>query len=143
MHTTTTGTEQEIVLHCLEQYRLSIVNADNPALAEAIWDTTPEVTMIHPLGHELGWEAIRSNFYTKTMAGLFSSRTLRVVSTPVVHIHADTAIVEFDWDFVATVRADGGSRHTTGRESQVWVRRAESGWKLVHVHYSSRPVGQA
>ena len=68
MHSYTTGSEHKTILHCLEQYRLSIEGADNPALAEAVWATTPEVTMIHPLGHELGWEAIRSNFYEKTMA---------------------------------------------------------------------------
>ncbi len=140
MHSYTTGSEHKTILHCLEQYRLSIEGADNPALAEAVWATTPEVTMIHPLGHELGWEAIRSNFYEKTMAARFSSRTLRIVNTPVVHIYANAAIVEFDWDFVATARADGALRHTMGRESQVWVRSAESGWKLVHVHYSSRLV---
>ena len=44
-------------------------------------------------------------------------------------------MVEFEWDFVATVRADGSLRHTTGRESQVYVKRPE-GWRLVHVHYS-------
>ena len=52
-----------------------------------------------------------------------------------IQLYGDAAVVEFEWDFVATVRADGSLRHTTGRESQVYVKRPE-GWRLVHVHYS-------
>ena len=49
-------------------------------------------------------------------------------------------MVEFDWDFVATMRADGTAVHTTGRESQVYVNLPAKGWRLVHVHYSGPPV---
>ena len=120
----------------IEMYRESIIHADKPELAEQVWDTAPETSFIHPRGHERGWEAIRDNFYTKTMANTFSRRELRLTGEPVVHLYGDAAVAEFDWEFTATRRADNGERHTSGRESQIYVRRPGRGWRLVHVHYS-------
>jgi hypothetical protein len=48
---------------------------------------------------------------------------------------------EFNWDFVAALRANGQTIHNTGRESQVYIRTPEKGWRLVHVHYSGPPIG--
>lgn len=120
----------------IEMYRESIIHADKPELAEQVWDTAPETSFIHPRGHERGWEAIRDNFYTKTMANTFSRRELRLTGEPVVHLYGDAAVAEFDWEFTATRCADNGERHTSGRESQIYVRRPGRGWRLVHVHYS-------
>lgn len=53
---------------------------------------------------------------------------------------SDTAVLEFDWDFVATMRDDGGQKNTKGRETQVFVKIPGEGWMLAHVHYSGPPV---
>lgn len=66
----------------------------------------------------------------------FSRRELRLTGEPVIHLYGDAAVAEFDWEFTATRRADNGERHTSGRESQIYVRRPGRGWRLVHVHYS-------
>jgi ketosteroid isomerase-like protein len=70
----------------------------------------------------------------------FSQRTLKNSGDIVVHLYGDAAVVEFDWDFVATLRSNGAPVHTTGRESQVYVKLPSKGWRLVHVHYSGPPV---
>jgi hypothetical protein len=49
-------------------------------------------------------------------------------------------VAEFDWDFHATLRSDGSPVHTTGRESQFYVKFPDKGWRLVHVHYSGPVV---
>lgn len=126
--------KQEL-FNILDLYRRSIIHADDPALAEQVWANTQDVSFTHPRGHASGWQQIKQNFYGKTMGETFSSRELTLVGTPAIRLYGDAAVVEFQWDFVATVRADGSQRHTTGRESQVYVKRPE-GWRLVHVHYS-------
>jgi ketosteroid isomerase-like protein len=93
---------------------------------------------IHPRGHECGWEAVRENFFVKTMGEPFSERKLTVRDVA-VRVYGDTAWAEFYWDFAATFRSDGKPLATKGRETQVY-HKAEGGWRIVHVHYSGMPV---
>jgi hypothetical protein len=78
------------------------------------------------------------------MGAHFSERTLKPVGTVKIRKFApDAAITEFDWAFVAR-RADNGELlHTIGRESQVFAKLPELGWRLVHVHYSGLPTTAA
>jgi ketosteroid isomerase-like protein len=123
----------------VDSYLQSIDDADTKLGATA-WSPTPDVTFINPLGHEHGWDEIASVVYGKPMGQTFSRRTLKTVSDVSIHLYGDAAVVEFDWDFVATMRADGKTVHTSGRESQVYVNLPGKGWRLVHVHYSGPPV---
>lgn len=123
----------------VQRYMQSIDAAD-PALGATVWLTTPDVSFINPVGQERGWDQIASEVYTKLMGGTFSKRTLKNSSDIVIHVYGDAAVVEFDWDFVATMRSNGAPVHTTGRESQVYVKLPDKGWRLVHVHYSGPPV---
>jgi ketosteroid isomerase-like protein len=124
----------------VDTYMQSITNADLK-LAATIWLTTPDATFIEPLGHERGWDEIASVVYLKLMGDTFSKRSLRNVSDVSIHLYGNAAVVEFDWDFVATLRSDGKTQiHTTGRESQMYVKFPDKGWRLVHVHYSGPPV---
>lgn len=127
---------QEELLKKVAAYRESILQADDPGIAETVWATTAEASFIHPRGHERGWMEIRENFYGKTMAGEFSTRELNLTTEPTVHIYGSAAVVAFDWSFTATARDGGETRHTTGRESQVYANLPGLGWRLVHVHYS-------
>jgi ketosteroid isomerase-like protein len=120
-------------------YLRSVERADT-GLAATVWATGPEVSFIHPRGHERGWEQVAQNFYQETMGAMFTQRTLRLVGPSAMHVYGEAAVVEFDWDFVATRRDNGESLHTTGRESQVYARHPDQGWRLVHVHYSGPPV---
>jgi ketosteroid isomerase-like protein len=120
-------------------YLQSIDDADTK-LGAMVWSPTPDVTFIEPLGHERGWDEIASVVYGKLMGQTFTNRTLNPASEISIHVYGNAAVVEFDWDFVAIMRADGKPVHTTGRESQVYVNLPGKGWRLVHVHYSGPPV---
>ncbi|MGD0737242.1 MAG: nuclear transport factor 2 family protein [Terracidiphilus sp.] len=123
----------------VDRYMQSIDDADIK-LGATVWSPTPDVTFINPLGHEHGWDEIASEVYGKLMGQTFTRRTLKNVGDVNIRVYGDAAVVEFDWDFVAIMRSDGSTIHTTGRESQTYVNLPGSGWKLVHVHYSGPAV---
>jgi ketosteroid isomerase-like protein len=116
------------------------VDAADTALASQVWWDSPEVSFIHPLGHEHGFEQIKQNVYGRLMGETFSERKL----TPrdiMVHVYGDVAWAEFYWDFNAKFRKDGSPITTHGRETQIY-RKFPAGWRLVHVHYSAMPATQ-
>ncbi|HKF48068.1 MAG TPA: nuclear transport factor 2 family protein [Terracidiphilus sp.] len=123
----------------LDTYMRSIDTAD-PKLAATIWLTTPDASFINPVGHERGWDQIADEVIVKLMGQTFSQRHLTAATEPVIHVFGDAAVLEFDWDFVATLRSNNSPVHTTGRESQFYVRFPDKGWRLVHVHYSGPAV---
>jgi ketosteroid isomerase-like protein len=124
----------------VDVYVQSIVDAD-VKLGATEWSPTPDVSFIEPRGNEQGWEQISSVFYVKTMGEMFTKRLSKLVGEPHIQVYGNAAVVEFNWDFVATLRANGQTIHTTGRESQVYIDTPEKGWRLVHVHYSGPPMG--
>jgi ketosteroid isomerase-like protein len=120
-------------------YAKSIDDADTD-LAARIWWDSPEVSFIHPLGHEHGFDQIKQNVYQRLMGETFSERKL----TPrdiVIHVYGDVAWAEFYWDFNAKFRKDGQPITTHGRETQIYCKM-EGSWRLVHVHYSGMPATQ-
>jgi ketosteroid isomerase-like protein len=119
----------------IDQYTHSIDVAD-PELGAKIWLATPEASFIHPLGEESGWDQIAADVYLKLMGQTFTKRSLKLAGEPAIHVYGDAAVAEFHWDFVATLRSNGSEVHTKGRESQVYVKLPDKGWRLVHVHYS-------
>ena len=131
------ASESDQVKQKVLEYARSIDAADT-TLAAQIWLDSPEVSFIHPLGHEHGFKQIQRNVYQNLMGGTFSQRKLspRDIS---VHTFRDCAWVEFYWDFNATFKKDGSPVTTHGRETQVYWR-TEQGWRLVHVHYSGMPI---
>ena len=121
----------------IEKYAKSVDAADT-VLAAQIWSQSPDVSFIHPRGHEHGFEQIKQNVYVRTMGGMFSERKLTVKDIA-IRVYGDAAWAEFDWDFVAKLAKDGTPVNTRGRETQIY-RREQAGWRLVHVHYSGMPV---
>ncbi|MGJ4953506.1 YybH family protein [Bradyrhizobium sp. HKCCYLS20291] len=116
------------------------IDAADPDMATKVWSTTPQVSFIHPLGHEKGWDSIKTNFYDKIMGGALKDRHLKLVGEPAIHVYGESAVVEFYWDFVATIKENGAALHTTGRETQVYENLAGLGWRIVHIHYSRPPA---
>ena len=123
----------------IAEYAKSVDLADT-RLAARVWWNSPEVSFIHPLGWEHGFEQIKQNIYQRLMGENFSRRNL-IVHDVVIHVHQNAAWAEFYWDFHATWRKDGSTLTTHGRETQVYWRIAGR-WRLVHVHYSALPVKQ-
>jgi Xaa-Pro aminopeptidase len=120
----------------IEKYAKSIDEADT-TLAAQVWLDSPDVSFIHPLGHEHGFEQIKQNVYMRLMGETFSERKLNVHDVS-VHVYGDAALAEFYWDFAAKFRKDGSPLTTHGRETQLY-RKEQGAWRLVHVHYSGMP----
>jgi len=112
--------EVETIRALIHQYEKSVSNADT-SLASEIWSQTDDVSFIHPLGHEHGWDEIKRNVYEKMMGELFSERKL-TASDISIHVYKDAAWAEFNWVFVATLRSNGSPVKTEGRETQVYHR---------------------
>ncbi len=121
----------------LEKYAHSIDTAD-VILASDIWSHGGDVSFIHPLGTEIGYDKVVKDVYTKLMGTTFSKREL-LLHNPSIHIYGDTAWSEFTWTFHAIVRNGGSAITTEGRETQVYHRENET-WRIVHVHYSGPPL---
>jgi ketosteroid isomerase-like protein len=132
--------DRQQIQEIIEKYAQSIDAADTD-LAGQIWSQSPDVSFIHPRGHERGFDQVKQNFYVRTMGDAFSERKLRVKDIA-IHMYGDAAWAEFYWDFAAKLKKDGASLNTMGRETQIY-RKERGGWRLVHVHYSGMPVGEA
>jgi Xaa-Pro aminopeptidase len=129
--------ENDAIKDLIAKYAKSVDDADT-ALAAEIWLDSPDVSFIHPLGHEHGFEQIKQNVYKHLMGETFSERKLSVHDI-VVHVYGDAAQAEFYWDFTAKFRKDGSPLTTHGRETQLY-QKIQGRWRLVHVHYSGMPV---
>jgi Xaa-Pro aminopeptidase len=129
--------DSDVIRSLIEKYAKSIDGADT-ALAAEVWLDAPDVSFIHPLGHEHGFEQIKQNVYTHLMGETFSERKLSVHDVS-VHVYGDAAWAEFYWDFAAKFRKDGSPLATHGRETQLY-QKEQGKWRLVHVHYSGMPV---
>lgn len=99
----------------ISKYARSIDGADT-TLASQVWLDSPDVSFIHPLGHEHGFAQIKENIYSRLLGETFTERTLtsRDIS---VHVYEDAAWAEFYWDFAAKFRKDGSPISTHGRET--------------------------
>lgn len=126
----------------IERYVRSIDEA-SAQLASTVWLQSPASSLINPGGEARGWQQIKDDFYLTVMGKTYSKRALNLDGEPRIEIFGCAAVAEFNWDFVATRRDNGRQVHRMGRESQVYVRRTNGRWVLVHVHYSGRPARDA
>jgi SnoaL-like domain/Domain of unknown function (DUF4405) len=116
---------------------LKSLNTNDTLLASQIWENSPEVSFIHPLGHEKGWRNVLDNFYLKTMYNNFSNRQLSM-EEPTIRVRGNTAWVDFYWDFKATWSKNQEPFTLKGRESQILLKDKDK-WKIVQIHYSGMP----
>lgn len=132
--------DQKQITALIAKYAKSVDDVDLSLAAQVWWDS-PEVSFIHPLGHDHGFEQIKADIYEKIMGGLFSERHLSPHDIA-IHLYGDSAVAEFYWDFAAKMKKDGSPVTTHGRETQVYERK-QGAWRLVHVHYSPMPSAAA
>jgi ketosteroid isomerase-like protein len=134
-----TGSPADIdsIQHLIAEYAKAVDTADVKLVAQ-IWSNSPEVSFIHPLGHEHGLDQVEQNVFRQLMGETFSERKLTIKDVS-IHTYGDTAWAEFYWDFNAKFRKDGAALETKGRETQIY-HKEQGRWRLVHVHYSGMPV---
>jgi ketosteroid isomerase-like protein len=131
-------TDTDRIRQLIADYAAAVDAADSK-LAAKVWDTSADISFVHPLGHAHGWDEVKLIF-TDIMGGMFSERKLTPRDIN-VHVYGDSAWSEFNWHFVATQKKDGVKVQTDGRETQIY-RRLGNQWLLVHVHYSAMPPAQ-
>jgi Xaa-Pro aminopeptidase len=100
-----TAADTGAIRSLIEKYAKSVDTADT-ILAGEVWLDSPDVSFIHPLGHEHGFEQIKQNVYTRLMGENFSERKLSLHDVS-IHVFGDAARAEFYWDFAAKFRKDG------------------------------------
>jgi ketosteroid isomerase-like protein len=130
-------TDEGEIRQKIAKYAKAADEADT-TLASQVWLDSPDVSFIHPLGHERGFQQIEQNIYKHLMGDTFSERKLSIHDIS-MYVYGDAAWAEFYWDFAAKFRKDGSPVSTHGMETQIY-RRTADGWRLVHVHYSSMPT---
>lgn len=121
----------------LAMYVKSIEEAQNRGLAEKVWETGNDSSLIYPLGWEQGWPNILNNYYEKLIEAKFRDRRLKIIGKPFMQKFDCFSIIQFEWDFEAVSIENGTTINTKGRESQIYVYRDEFP-RLLHVHYSLR-----
>src|SRR5207302_89872 len=84
-----TSADSSVIRGLIEKYAKSVDAADT-ALAAEVWLDSPDVSFIHPLGHEHGFEQIKQNVYTRLMGETFSERKLSFHDVS-VHVYGDAA----------------------------------------------------
>ncbi len=129
------NTDKEAVKKVIEDYKISINNADT-LLGAKVWADVPEVSFIHPKGHEFGWKGVKDNFYGM-FRRVFKTRDLKS-KDETINIYDNIAWVEFYWVYDATFE-DGKAMQSKGRETQI-LKKINGNWRIVHVHYSGMPV---
>lgn len=127
--------DEDAIKQLIADYKVSINMADTLLGAE-VWADVPEVSFIHPRGHEKTWKGIKDNFYGMFRT-MFKTRDLKS-SNETINIYKDVAWVEFYWVYNATF-AEGKPMQTKGRETQM-LKKINKKWKIVHVHYSGMPM---
>ena len=131
-------TDSDRIQQLIAKYA-SAVDAADINLAAQVWDNSPDVSFIHPLGEAHGWDEVKG-FFTNFLGGMFSERKLMLRDIR-VHVYGDSAWSEFNWHFTATQKKDGANMQSDGRETQIY-RKIGSRWALVHAHYSVKPPSQ-
>src|SRR4051812_40033827 len=62
----TPGPDVAAIRSLIATYAKSVDAADT-TLASRVWASTPDVSFIHPRGHERGWAAVKTKFYEQTL----------------------------------------------------------------------------
>ena len=135
----TSGAQADVekIQRLIAEYAKAVGTAD-VTLVREIWLNSPNVSFIHPLGHEHGIDQVVENVFRHLMGDTFSERKLSIRDVS-IHAYGDAAWAEFYWDFAATFRKDGSPLATKGRETQIY-HKEQGRWRLVHVHYSGMPA---
>jgi SnoaL-like domain len=131
-----TGKDEDEIKHLISMYANAADQAD-PTLASHVWCDLSEDSLINPVGRWQGVEQIMG-FYRHDMGEMYSERDLKI-SEVSVHVYADSAWAEFNWNFSAKRRKEGSSVSFRGMETQIYHKNRDR-WCLVHVHYSALPA---
>ena len=125
-----------VFFHSLVAHYARAIDEADTVLASKVWSPTAEISFINPQGTEYGWKGIK-NIY-QIFKDNFTSRKLSFSYIKFAY-YGDVSWLTFNWTFDATLKTNNSAVQTKGRETQIW-RKINYEWRLVHVHYSEKPV---
>ena len=111
-----------------EAYERALLGNDVDALTAFFWDS-PHAIRFGLNEHLYGAEAIAE--FRKNRVINFRDRT--PLRTTVQAFGVDTAVTQYEY----TVVLAGQLRH--GRQTQVWIRVPDTGWRIASAHVSNTP----
>jgi ketosteroid isomerase-like protein len=111
-----------------EAYERALLANDVDALTGFFWDS-PDAIRYGVNEHLYGAAAIAE--FRKNRVINFTDRT--PLRTTVLAFGADTAVTMYEY----TVNLSGQPRH--GRQTQVWIRVPDLGWRIAAAHVSNTP----
>jgi uncharacterized protein (TIGR02246 family) len=126
-------------IQALVEKEAAAINArDLNQLAE-IWSEAPEILLfdVPPPGRFRGWEQVARVF--KDFFDRFSDISLTVAEVE-VGVEGDLAYASYDWTLTGMM---GESAVRDRGQATSIYRREESGWRLVHAHFSPVPAAVA
>jgi ketosteroid isomerase-like protein len=109
-------------------YERALLSNDVEALTGFFWDS-PHAIRFGVNEHLYGADAIAE--FRKSRVINFTDRT--PLRTTILAFGTDTAVTMYEY----TVTVLGQSRH--GRQTQVWVRVPDTGWRIAAAHISNTP----
>ncbi len=132
-----TSTVKQEITEGINRYLYSIDKAD-PTLGKQLFYVSPETSFIHPRGHERGWSQIAENFYGTTMGKTFSKRTLKL-DAPLLFMCMAMPPLQSSTGILPRYAVIMGRLNTRQAAKAVWAKIPNTGWRIVHVHYSVQP----
>jgi len=126
-------------VQALVEKEAAAINArDLNQLAE-IWSEDPKILLfdVPPPGRFRGWEQVARVF--KEFFDRFSDVNLTVAEVE-VGVEGDLAFASYDWTLTGSMGE--AAVRDRGQATSIY-RREESGWRLVHAHYSPVPAAVA
>lgn len=119
-------TVAEVTALCA-QYNEALIENDVPALRDFFWDSV--LALRFGVAEEL-YGADQISAFRKARVVNFSDR--RTLRETLLTIGQDFAVATLEF----SVKVNGSPRH--GRQSQVWARLPDLGWRIVSAHVSHK-----
>ena len=126
-------------VQALVEKEAAAINARNLNQLAEIWSEAPEILLfdVPPPGRFRGWEQVARVF--NEFFDRFSDISLTVAEVE-VGVEGDLAFASYDWTLTGTMGE--AAVRDRGQATSIY-RREESGWRLVHAHYSPVPAAVA
>ena len=110
---------------------LAALVAGDPEPFQALWDQTSQASLLGAFGGVAqGWDEVRDRL--AAVAAVYRNGSYRRLDQLAEHVHGDTAYTVHVEEIHS--RAPGGELEVRERRVTKVCRRAEAGWRIVHMH---------
>ena len=123
----------------LVRREVEAINAEDLQALAQIWSETPEILLfdVPPPGRFRGWDQV-----ARVFKGFFDRFSEIRLSVDEVQVGVEGSLAYASYDWVLTGMMGEAAVRDRGQATAIY-RREESGWRLVHAHYSPVPAAVA